>query len=60
MKVIDSFSKDDSRSVAELYGFEVCQIDQKDFDHGGTRYLALSDGRYGYRCIHDVGRTTSH
>jgi len=43
VKVIDSSSKDDSRSVAEQYAFEVCQIDQKDFDHGGTRTLALSD-----------------
>ncbi|TDO95996.1 rhamnosyltransferase [Marinomonas balearica] len=41
IKVIDSSSKDDTREVAKSFGFDVYVIDQKDFDHGGTRSIAL-------------------
>lgn len=41
VKVVDSSSKDNTREVAESFGFDVTVIDQKDFDHGGTRSKAL-------------------
>ncbi|QUX94549.1 O-antigen biosynthesis protein [Marinomonas sp. CT5] len=43
VKVIDSSSEDDTREIAQGFGFEVEQIDQKDFDHGGTRSYSLED-----------------
>ncbi len=43
VKVIDSSSVDNSREVASGLCFEVDQIDQKDFDHGGTRSYSLED-----------------
>lgn len=43
VKVIDSSSRDDTRETALSFGFEVETIDQKDFDHGGTRSHALRD-----------------
>jgi rhamnosyltransferase len=43
VKVIDSSSKDDTVNTALGYGFEVHIIEQKDFDHGGTRSSALAD-----------------
>ena len=43
VKVIDSSSRDDTRETAQHFHFEVEQIDQQDFDHGGTRYYALED-----------------
>lgn len=43
VKVIDSSSHDDTRETAQRFHFEVEQIDQKDFDHGGTRSYALED-----------------
>lgn len=43
VKVIDSSSKDDTQETAQEFNFEVRQIDQKDFDHGGTRSYALED-----------------
>jgi rhamnosyltransferase len=43
VKVIDSSSRDDTRETAQRFHFEVEQIDQKDFDHGGTRSYALKD-----------------
>lgn len=43
VKVIDSSSRDDTQDIARQFGFEVEQIDQKKFDHGGTRSFALQD-----------------
>lgn len=39
--IIDSSSKDNTLELAGRYGFETYVIDQKDFDHGGTRNEAL-------------------
>ncbi|WP_072166301.1 glycosyltransferase family 2 protein [Erwinia sp. Leaf53] len=39
--VIDSASKDDSVETAKRQGFTVHGIDSKDFNHGGTRNLAV-------------------
>ena len=41
VKVVDSSSKDNTREIARKYGFDVTVIEQKDFDHGGTRSYAL-------------------
>ncbi|PYF79840.1 rhamnosyltransferase [Marinomonas alcarazii] len=43
VKVIDSSSKDDTQATAQEFNFEIEQIEQKDFDHGGTRSYALAD-----------------
>ncbi|MGO3406073.1 glycosyltransferase family 2 protein [Marinomonas sp.] len=43
VKVIDSSSRDDTRETANVFDFEVEKIDQKDFDHGGTRSYSLED-----------------
>lgn len=43
VKVIDSTSIDDSALTASQLGFDVIQIAQSDFDHGGTRSFALED-----------------
>lgn len=43
VKVIDSSSKDDTQDTAQSFNFELKQIKQKDFDHGGTRSFALED-----------------
>ena len=39
--VVDSASKDDTRAVAEAAGAVFIPIARKDFDHGGTRHMAL-------------------
>lgn len=39
--VIDSSSSDDTIGHARSAGFEVVQIDRKDFNHGGTRQWAV-------------------
>jgi rhamnosyltransferase len=39
--VIDSNSKDDTVSVAKDAGFDVLTIDSREFNHGGTRNLAV-------------------
>ena len=39
--VVDSASEDDTRSVAEAAGAIFIPIARKDFDHGGTRHMAL-------------------
>ncbi|WP_261903467.1 glycosyltransferase [Vibrio fortis] len=39
--VIDSSSKDDSLVVAKQYGFHTLVIDSLDFNHGGTRNIAI-------------------
>ncbi|WP_027712676.1 glycosyltransferase [Dickeya chrysanthemi] len=41
VQVIDSSSQDDTVEVAKSAGFEVAIIDSDDFNHGGTRNLAL-------------------
>jgi rhamnosyltransferase len=43
VKVIDSSSRDDTCETAQYFGFDVERIDQKDFDHGGTRSYSLQD-----------------
>lgn len=43
VKVIDSSSKDDTQETAQEFNFDIEQIEQKDFDHGGTRSYALAD-----------------
>jgi len=40
--IIDSSSSDDTVEIAKLYGAKIIQIRKKDFDHGGTRNLAVS------------------
>lgn len=39
--VVDSASEDDTRAVAEAAGAVFIPIARKDFDHGGTRHMAL-------------------
>ena len=39
--IIDSGSTDDTIQVAQKAGFQVAQIPQAQFDHGGTRNRAL-------------------
>ena len=39
--VVDSQSKDNTQAVAQQYGFIVHEIQQHDFNHGGTRNLAM-------------------
>lgn len=39
--VIDSESSDGTREIFEEYGAEVKSIKKKDFDHGGTRQIAV-------------------
>ena len=39
--VIDSSSTDDTVNVVKSYGFECRVIPAKEFDHGGTRQLAV-------------------
>lgn len=40
--IIDSSSDDDTRALAEREGFQVFSIERKDFNHGGTRQLAVT------------------
>ena len=40
--VVDSASEDDTRTVAEAAGAILIPIARKDFDHGGTRHMALT------------------
>lgn len=39
--IIDSGSTDGTISEELLQGFEILTIDKKDFDHGGTRHMAI-------------------
>ncbi|HLT07352.1 MAG TPA: glycosyltransferase [Cyclobacteriaceae bacterium] len=39
--IIDSGSKDDTLSDEYVGGFDIIHIDKKDFDHGGTRHMAI-------------------
>lgn len=41
VKVVDSSSRDDSVAIARAQGFEVTGISSADFDHGGTRNMAV-------------------
>ncbi|HGM6861859.1 glycosyltransferase [Serratia rubidaea] len=41
--VIDSGSKDDTLNVAKSHGFKTLSIESKDFNHGGTRNLAVEN-----------------
>lgn len=43
VQVIDSSSKDDTASIAEKAGFVVKTIESTDFNHGGTRNLAVNE-----------------
>jgi rhamnosyltransferase len=38
--IIDSSSKDDTLTIVKQYTSHILQIEQKEFDHGGTRTLA--------------------
>ncbi|MGI6455192.1 MAG: glycosyltransferase family 2 protein [bacterium] len=40
--VVDSSSQDKSVAIAHEYGAQVIEIEQKDFNHGGTRNLGIS------------------
>src|SRR4051794_13955581 len=44
--VIDSASTDGTPAAARDAGFEVVEIDGRDFDHGGTRLLAAEHAPY--------------
>src|ERR1039458_9255889 len=39
--VVDSNSDDGTRELASAEGYQVFRIDRRDFNHGGTRQLAL-------------------
>lgn len=39
--VVDSSSSDQTREIAAQHGFEVIKIDKMDFNHGGTRDMAV-------------------
>jgi rhamnosyltransferase len=39
--IVDSSSDDGTRELAQAEGYEVFRIDRRDFNHGGTRKLAL-------------------
>ena len=39
--VVDSSSKDETRSVAQQYGISVIEISNESFNHGGTRQMAI-------------------
>ncbi|MGX8940669.1 glycosyltransferase family 2 protein [Symbiopectobacterium sp. Eva_TO] len=41
--VIDSSSTDNTREIAKNNGFHVTMIDSKDFNHGGTRNIAVEN-----------------
>lgn len=43
--VIDSSSTDNTIKIAESYGAEMIKIKREDFDHGGTRNLAVNHTR---------------
>lgn len=47
--VIDSGSTDGTKNIAAKYGFELINIDSKDFDHAGTRNIAAE-----YLCACDI------
>ncbi|MGI1581480.1 glycosyltransferase family 2 protein [Raoultella ornithinolytica] len=49
--IIDSSSKDNTVSIAEEAGFDVIKIAGKDFNHGGTRNLAISNFYDNYRIV---------
>jgi rhamnosyltransferase len=40
--VVDSSSNDGTKELAEQHGFEVLTIDKIDFNHGGTRDMAIN------------------
>ncbi|MBE9781092.1 glycosyltransferase, partial [Escherichia coli] len=42
VQIIDSSSKDDTVSVARKEGFSIESIPSVDFNHGGTRNIAVS------------------
>jgi len=39
--IVDSSSKDDTRELAKADGYQVFRIERRDFNHGGTRKLAV-------------------
>lgn len=39
---VDSSSDDDSRETSRANGFKIIKIDKKEFNHGGTRNLAIN------------------
>lgn len=41
VQIIDSTSKDNTVDIALKYGYQVLKIDPSDFNHGGTRNLAV-------------------
>ncbi|UOE55155.1 glycosyltransferase family 2 protein [Cytobacillus oceanisediminis] len=46
--VIDSSSDDKTREIALTYGAKVVKINRKEFNHGGTRNLALKEAEGSY------------
>jgi rhamnosyltransferase len=48
--IIDSSSSDGALANASAYGFSITTIQQKDFNHGGTRQAAI-DASPGYRYV---------
>jgi rhamnosyltransferase len=51
VQVIDSSSKDDTPAIAEKAGFDLLTIASHDFNHGGTRNLAVSKFREQYDIV---------
>ena len=43
--IIDSSSSDDTVGIAESYGTKIITIKREDFDHGGTRNLAVQSAQ---------------
>ncbi|HED1778820.1 TPA: glycosyltransferase family 2 protein [Raoultella ornithinolytica] len=51
VQVIDSNSTDDTRDVAIAHGFNVHKIDTSEFNHGGTRNLAVEMHKAQYDIV---------
>ncbi len=51
IQVIDSSSKDDTVSIAQCAGFSIISIDSAEFNHGGTRNLAVSSNAEEYDIV---------
>jgi rhamnosyltransferase len=48
--IVDSGSEDDTVDLAKKYGCDVIEISSGDFDHGGTRNLAVNYAKEKYNC----------
>lgn len=51
VQIIDSSSKDETVRIARVAGFSVSSIDSANFNHGGTRNLAVNNNSDGYDVV---------